>query len=86
MVSRPAAIRKFQLELLSWFDAHARDLPWRRSADPYHVWVSEVMAQQTRMEVVVGYFARFIECFPDVRALADASMDEVTAAWSGLGY
>jgi A/G-specific adenine glycosylase len=69
-----------------WFTRNQRPLPWRRAYDPYEIWVSEVMAQQTRMEVVVGYFARFLERFPTVAALAQASDDDVTAAWSGLGY
>jgi A/G-specific adenine glycosylase len=69
-----------------WFGKHQRPLPWRVTYEPYRVWVSEVMAQQTRMEVVLGYFDRFTERFPDVRTLAAASEDEVTALWSGLGY
>jgi len=69
-----------------WFARNQRRLPWRKTYDPYQVWVSEVMAQQTRMEVVLGYFARFLERFPTLQALARASDDDVTAAWSGLGY
>jgi A/G-specific adenine glycosylase len=69
-----------------WFRKHQRDLPWRETYEPYRVWVSEVMAQQTRIEVVLSYFERFLGRFPTVDALADASDDEVTAAWSGLGY
>ena len=69
-----------------WFARHQRDLPWRGSYDPYHVWVSEVMLQQTRMEVVLPYFARFLDRFPDLASLAHATDDEVTTAWSGLGY
>ncbi len=69
-----------------WFARSRRPLPWRENYDPYHVWVAEVMAQQTRMEVVLGYFARFVERFPTPAALAAASDDDVTAAWSGLGY
>jgi len=70
----------------SWFRKNQRPLPWRDRYDPYRVWVSEVMLQQTRMEVVLGYFGRFIERFPTVAELAKASIDDVTAAWSGLGY
>jgi A/G-specific adenine glycosylase len=70
----------------AWFAQHQRPLPWRGAYDPYHVWVSEVMLQQTRMEVVLPYFRRFLERFPTIRRLAEASADEVTAAWSGLGY
>ena len=69
-----------------WFVRHQRPLPWRDAYDPYHVWVSEVMLQQTRMEVVLPYFERFLERFPDLPALAQATDDEVMAAWSGLGY
>ena len=69
-----------------WFATHARDLPWRRSYDPWQVWVSEIMLQQTRMEVVLPYFERFIERFPTVESLAAADEAEVVAAWSGLGY
>jgi A/G-specific adenine glycosylase len=72
--------------LLAWYDVHARDLPWRRSRDPYAIWVSEVMLQQTRVDTVIPYFARFLERFPSVQALADAPEDSVLAAWSGLGY
>jgi A/G-specific adenine glycosylase len=70
----------------SWFRKHQRRLPWREGYEPYGVWVSEVMLQQTRMEVVLGYYERFLRRFPTVAALARASLDEVTAAWSGLGY
>ena len=79
-------IRKFQRELLLWFDSHARDLPWRRSADPYHIWVSEIMLQQTRVAAVLDYYARFLTLFPSVIALAEAKEPDVLAAWSGLGY
>jgi A/G-specific adenine glycosylase len=70
----------------SWFCKHQRPLPWRETYDPYGVWVSEVMLQQTRMEVVLGYYDRFMTRFPTVASLAKASFDDVTAAWSGLGY
>lgn len=69
-----------------WFDACARDLPWRHTRDPYAIWVSEAMLQQTRAAVVVEYYRRFIEEFPDLPSLARASEDAVLAAWSGLGY
>lgn len=72
--------------LLAWYDAHARDLPWRRTRDPYAIWVSEVMLQQTRVEAVIPYYTRFLSRFPSAEALADASADEVLAHWSGLGY
>ena len=69
-----------------WFRKHQRPLPWRAAYDPYGVWVSEVMLQQTRMEVVLGYYQRFMARFPNVASLAAATFDEVTSAWSGLGY
>ncbi|HEY6881595.1 MAG TPA: A/G-specific adenine glycosylase, partial [Polyangiales bacterium] len=72
--------------LLAWYDAHKRDLPWRRSRDPYAIWVSEIMLQQTRVETVIPYYQRFMERFPSARALADAPLDDVLAHWSGLGY
>jgi len=83
---RPAAIRKFQRELLAWFDSNARDLPWRRTADPYGIWVSEIMLQQTRVTAVIDYYTRFLALFPTVAALALAKEPAVLAAWSGLGY
>jgi A/G-specific adenine glycosylase len=86
MVVSPVGIRKFQRELLAWFDVHARDLPWRRSADPYHIWLSEIMLQQTRVTAVLDYYARFLSLFPSVAALALAEEPDVLAAWSGLGY
>jgi A/G-specific adenine glycosylase len=82
----PAAIRKFQRQLLAWFDSHARDLPWRRTADPYQIWVSEIMLQQTRVAAVLDYYSRFLALFPTVAALAVAKEPAVLAAWSGLGY
>src|SRR2546423_4939403 len=69
-----------------WFAVHQRSLPWRAHYDPYGVWVSEVMLQQTRMEVVLGYYERFLARFPTIEALAAASEDDVLAQWSGLGY
>jgi len=72
--------------LLAWYDAHKRDLPWRRTKDPYAIWVSEIMLQQTRVETVRSYWTRFLERFPDAASLASASEDEVLSMWSGLGY
>lgn len=72
--------------LAQWFKQNARDLPWRRNPTPYRVWVSEVMLQQTRVEVVRDYFRRFMKRFPSLKALAAAPEDDVLAAWSGLGY
>lgn len=72
--------------LLTWFDAHRRDLPWRRTRDPYAIWVSEVMLQQTTVETVLGRWGPFLARFPDLPALARADEQDVLAAWSGLGY
>ena len=80
------ALRRSRSRLAAWYDDHRRDLPWRRSRDPYRIWVSEVMLQQTRVEVVVPYYERFLERFPDVGTLAAAGEAEVLALWSGLGY
>ena len=73
-------------DLLAWFAREARDLAWRRTQDPYAVWISEAMLQQTRVEVVEPFFARFLARFPSVEALARAPEDDVVAAWSGLGH
>ena len=64
-------------DLLKWYDAHARDLPWRREPKPYYVWVSEIMLQQTRVEAVKGYFTRFIEALPNIEALANAPEEQL---------
>ena len=79
-------LEKFQKRLLAWFRAHRRDLPWRRSRNPYRIWVAEVMLQQTRIAAVVPYYRRFLRRFPDVRSLAHAREEEVLKLWSGLGY
>jgi len=71
--------------LLAWYDRHRRLLPWRRDRDPYRVWISEIMLQQTRVETVLPYYERFLDRFPDVHALAAAPLEEVLAQWSGLG-
>lgn len=72
--------------LLKWYDRHRRDLPWRGTADPYRVWLSEIMLQQTRVETVAGYYDRFLSRFPTVGDLARAETDEVLKLWEGLGY
>jgi A/G-specific adenine glycosylase len=86
-VNDPLTIRS---ALLSWYDTHRRDLPWRAGpgevADPYRVWLSEVMLQQTRVEAVKPYYARWLERFPTLESLAGAPLDEVLKAWEGLGY
>ncbi len=72
--------------LLAWYAEHRRDLPWRRSLDPYSVWVSEMMLQQTQVATVIPYFQRWMQRFPDVTALANAAESDVLHAWQGLGY
>lgn len=76
----------FTVSLLNWYYEHARSLPWRGRTDSYAIWVSEIMLQQTRVETVIPYFERWMKRFPTVRALAQASQQEVLAAWEGLGY
>lgn len=72
--------------MLAWFSANARDLPWRRTRDPYAIWVSEVMLQQTRIDTVIPYYHRFLETFPTIDALAVADLDRLLKVWEGLGY
>src|SRR5499425_964728 len=78
--------REFRKNLLGWYDAHARDLPWRQSCDPYRVWVSEIMLQQTRVAAMIEHYHQFLARFPTVQKLAAAREASVLAAWSGLGY
>ena len=78
--------RTFQRRLLRWYDANRRDLPWRKTRDPYRVWLSEIMLQQTRVNAVLDHYRRFLERFPNLEALAAAPLASVLAAWSGLGY
>ena len=76
----------FRKQLLDWFRQFQRDLPWRRTKDPYRIWISEIMLQQTRVAAVIPYYGRFLAHFPNARALADAPQEEVLRLWSGLGY
>jgi len=87
-VSAPAKPpnRAAQRALLAWYRRHRRDLPWRRTRDPWRVWVSEVMLQQTRVAAATPYYERFVARFPGVRAFAAASLEEALASWAGLGY
>lgn len=79
--------QRFSTRLLAWFEQHGRkDLPWQRSPNPYRVWVSEIMLQQTQVATVIPYFERFMQRFPDVLTLANAEQDEVLHLWTGLGY
>jgi len=83
MRSPPPSLRR---AILTWYSRAKRDLPWRRTRDPYAIWVSEIMLQQTRVETVVPFYERFLRRFPDVGSLARAGEPAVLAAWSGLGY
>src|SRR5438445_10956177 len=76
----------WQGDLLRWFAVHQRVLPWRLTRDPYRIWVSEVMLQQTRVAAAIPYYERFLERFPDFHALAAAPEAELLAYWAGLGY
>lgn len=78
--------RDFAVKLLAWFAANMRALPWRETYDPYSVWISEIMLQQTQMERGVTYFKEWMRIFPDVKAVARADADTVMKAWEGLGY
>jgi len=82
----PSARRRWRQRLLAWYDGNARDLPWRESRDPYRVWLSETMLQQTRVGAVLEHYRRFLKRFPTVEKLAGARESSVLAAWSGLGY
>ena len=79
-------ILSFRQKLLAWYDENKRDLPWRRSKNPYHIWVSEIMLQQTRVDTVIPYYERFIDWFPTVESLANAPEERLLKAWEGLGY
>ncbi len=83
----PLAPATFAARVLAWFEVNGRrDLPWQQSRDPYRIWVSEIMLQQTQVATVIAYYQRFMARFPDVESLAAASLDEVLRHWSGLGY
>jgi A/G-specific adenine glycosylase len=79
-------VKQFQNHLLSWYGENKRDLPWRLNQDPYRIWVSEIMLQQTRVDTVIPYFERFTTLFPTLQDLADADEEQVLKAWEGLGY
>ena len=79
-------IKIFQQNIVEWYRKCGRVLPWRETKDPYAIWVSEIMLQQTQVETVKPYFLRFMETLPDVRSLANASEDTAFKLWEGLGY
>lgn len=79
-------LTKFSQILLNWYEENARELPWRNHPDPYAVWVSEIMLQQTRVEAVIPYFQRWMQTYPDIHTLAKADQQDVLKLWEGLGY
>ena len=79
-------IASFREKLLAWYDANKRDLPWRRTQDPYKIWISEIMLQQTRVDTVIPYYERFLDWFPTIEDLANAPEEKLLKAWEGLGY
>jgi A/G-specific adenine glycosylase len=86
MKIHPNTKKAIQSSLLKWFDANKRDMPWRETRDPYKIWISEIMLQQTQVKTVMPYFHRFIQSFPSVRELAAADISQVMKSWEGLGY
>ena len=79
-------LERLPASLLPWYEKNRRDLPWRRDRSPYHVWLSEIMLQQTRVEAVIGYYRRFLEALPTIEALANADEETLLKLWEGLGY
>lgn len=79
-------IASFREKLLAWYDANKRALPWRRTQDPYKIWISEIMLQQTRVDTVIPYYERFLDWFPTIKDLANAPEEKLLKAWEGLGY
>lgn len=86
MTSKQEATDRIQTQLLDWYEIEARDLPWRRTQDPYAIWISEIMLQQTRVDTVLAYYEPFLDRFPTLETLAASSIDDVLKAWEGLGY
>lgn len=84
--SEEERLRAINGPLIDWYREHARDLPWRKDRDAYHVWISEIMLQQTRVEAVKPYYLRFMEAFPNAEALAGAEDEVLLKMWEGLGY
>ena len=85
-MERLSVLAQLPAVLLDWYDANHRELPWRQDREPYHVWLSEIMLQQTRVEAVKGYYSRFLSQLPTVQALAECSDDVLSKLWEGLGY
>lgn len=85
-IMQPKTIKSFQTKLLRWYSKNARDLPWRRTKDPYKIWVSEIMLQQTQVDTVIPYYNKWIKSFPSVEKLAKAPLSKAMNHWAGLGY
>src|SRR5437016_2794434 len=85
-LNNPASVRKFRRQLLAWYRVNRRSLPWRATHDPYKIWISEIMLQQTRVAAVLEHYRRFLKRFPTIAVLAAADEADVLAEWSGLGY
>ena len=83
-VNLPIPAKTFASRLLKWYRENRRELPWRKNSDPYRVWVSEIMLQQTQVKTVVPYFEEFLRTYPSIKAVADAQENEILSAWSGL--
>ncbi|MHC5226882.1 A/G-specific adenine glycosylase [Enterococcus sp. LJL99] len=81
-----ATLNSFQKDFITWYEKEKRNLPWRVNLDPYRIWISEIMLQQTRVDTVIDYYYRFMEWFPTIQALAEAPEDKLLKAWEGLGY
>jgi A/G-specific adenine glycosylase len=79
-------LQSFQTDFIAWYEQEKRNLPWRVNLDPYRIWISEIMLQQTRVDTVIDYYYRFMEWFPTIKALAEAPDDKLLKAWEGLGY
>ena len=79
-------MKNFSATLMKWYQTHKRDLPWRRTREPYHIWICEIIMQQTRISQGLEYYLRFIDRFPSPQVLAEATEDEVLKYWQGLGY
>ncbi len=86
MIFKRTDISRFQKNLVKWYQVHQRKLPWRESTDPYHIWISEVMLQQTQVKTVIPYFLKFIDRFPTLQDLAQSDLGTVLKMWEGLGY
>lgn len=86
IIKNQVDVERFREDLLNWFTEEQRELPWRQDQDPYKVWVSEIMLQQTKVDTVIPYFNRFISQFPTIEALSEAEEEKVLKAWEGLGY